>query len=155
MDGPRFSWWKAGVAGIFVGVFLLGSAIYVLGYTDSRPFCTTCHIMETAGVTQKMSVHSQLACNDCHLPHNALMKYPTKAYLGALDVFSNTFWNTPIPFVATKHTKDLVNENCKRCHVASNSNVASMLAKPYCVDCHRNVPHQRQMPISTRMVAYE
>lgn len=30
-----------------------------------------------------------------------------------------------------------------------------MDAKPYCVDCHRNMAHMRHKPISTRTVAYD
>ena len=52
-------------------------------------------------------------------------------------------------------TRDVVNENCKACHFATNSEVASMDAKPYCVDCHRNMAHMRHKPISTRTVAYD
>ena len=37
----------------------------------------------------------------------------------------------------------------------TNVNVASMDAKPYCVDCHRGMQHMRMKPISTRMVADE
>ena len=36
---------------------------------------------------------------------------------------------------------------------STNVNVASMDAKPYCVDCHKGMAHMRMMPISTRTVA--
>ena len=50
-------------------------------------------------------------------------------------------------------TKDVVNANCMACHSQTNVNVASMDAKPYCVDCHKGMAHMRMMPISTRTVA--
>jgi len=47
----------------------------------------------------------------------------------------------------------VVNANCMACHSQTNVNVASMDAKPYCVDCHKGMAHMRMMPISTRTVA--
>ena len=60
-----------------------------------------------------------------------------------------------VPHPPSLHTRDVVNANCKACHAQTNINVASMDAKPYCVDCHRGVTHMRTRPISTRTVAYE
>ena len=59
------------------------------------------------------------------------------------------------PLLPSITTRDVINENCKSCHVDTNKDVASMDAKPYCVDCHRNLAHMRSKPVSTRMVADE
>ena len=113
-------WLKILLGGVALGVLVLAGLAWGMRVTDARPFCSSCHIMEQAARTHKLSPHAKLACNECHAP-----------------------------------TKDVVNANCKACHFATNENVASMDAKPYCVDCHRSAQHMRMKPISTRMVADE
>lgn len=101
-----------------------------------------------------LSTHAKLACNECHAPHNLLAKLPFKAQEGLRDFMGNVS-GKDIPRPLSARTRDVVNENCKACHFATNSEVASMDAKPYCVDCHRNMAHMRHKPISTRTVAYD
>ena len=75
-----------------------------------------------------------------------------KAQEGLRDVIGNISGHD-IPRPLSVRTKDVVNANCMACHSQTNVNVASMDAKPYCVDCHRGIAHMRMMPISTRTVA--
>ena len=150
-NGPWLKWLMGGVA---AGMVLLGVLAYAMITTDQRPFCASCHIMQEAAVTQKMGMHANLSCNDCHAPHNLLVKLPFKAKEGLRDVVGNISGHD-VPHPPSLHTRDVVNANCKACHAQTNINVASMDAKPYCVDCHRGVTHMRTRPISTRTVAYE
>ena len=121
------SWLKIFLGGLLAGGVLLAGLAYGMRVTDSRPFCASCHVMQEAAVTHKMSTHAALACMQGK--------------------------DTPVlPSVATR---DIINENCIACHSATNTNVASMDAKPYCTDCHRNVAHMRSKPISVRTVAHE
>lgn len=145
-------WLKVFLVGIAVGVVLLAGMALAMRATDQRPFCASCHLMQTAAVTHKMSTHANLSCNECHAPHNIVAKIPFKAMEGMRDLAGNIS-GKDIPVPVSLRTKDVVNSNCKSCHAMTNMNVASMEAKPYCVDCHRSVAHMRQKPISTRMVA--
>lgn len=155
MGTPRHGPWLKWLAGgVVAGMALLGVLAYAMTTTDSRPFCSTCHIMEEAAVTQKKGTHARLACNECHAPHNLLVKLPFKAQEGLRDFWGN-ITGKDVPHPVSLHTRDVVNANCKACHAQTNVNVASMDAKPYCVDCHRNVAHMRMRPISTRTVADE
>ncbi len=147
-------WLKFVLVGIVIGVGLLAAAAIAMQYTDQRPFCASCHVMNTAAVTHKMSTHANISCNSCHAPTNLLEKIPFKAAAGLKDFVSNLQGND-VPLNVGLSTKDVVNENCKSCHAMTNSGVASMEAKPYCVDCHRSVVHMHQKPISKRMVADE
>lgn len=147
--GPKVAW---GIGGIILGVVLWSTFAFSMKMTDSRPFCASCHIMNEAAVTHKMSTHANLACNDCHAPTGIVSRYIFKAQEGTRDFFGNVAGNS-VPIPVSFHTKDVVNANCKACHAMANLNVASMEAKPYCVDCHRSNAHMRQKPISTRMVA--
>ncbi len=147
-------WLKCMLLGITVGVVLVAGASVAMRYTDHRPFCSSCHAMNEAAVTHKLSTHANLACNDCHAPHALSAKIPFKAAEGMRDFISN-LQGEDVPLQVSTHTKDTINANCKSCHTMTNKNVASMDAKPYCIDCHRNVAHMRTKPISTRMVADE
>ena len=148
-------WVKILLGGVALGVLVLAGLAWGMRVTDARPFCSSCHIMEQAARTHKLSPHAKLACNECHAPTALLSKLPFKAKEGARDFYMNTLGDVDLPIVAGMATKDVVNANCKACHFATNENVASMDAKPYCVDCHRSAQHMRMKPISTRMVADE
>lgn len=148
------SWLTILLCGLIAGVVLVALSAYAMRVTDSRPFCASCHPMQEAAVTHKLSSHASLACNECHAPHNLLRKLPFKAKEGLRDFIAN-MQGKDAPFLPSIETRDVVNENCISCHVTTNENVASMDAKPYCVDCHRNLAHMRSKPVSTRMVANE
>ena len=143
------------LAGLVLGMALLGGSAYVIGVTDQRPFCAQCHTMLPSAVTHKLSTHANISCNECHLPADLAHKLPYKAYIGMSDIYAENFATVQYPLMASGTMKGVINTNCKACHTATNLNVASMDSKPYCTDCHRNVPHQRMQPVSTRMVAYE
>ncbi len=152
----RWRGWKWLLGGVVIGVVGLACTSFVLGSTDQRTFCGTCHIMEPQAVTHKLSTHLNVNCNECHLPNGSFVQhYAYKAYTGAYDIFANTTGSYDYPVASTQSMKDIINANCTRCHTATNMNVDSMNSKPYCTDCHRNVPHMRTKPISTRMAAYE
>jgi len=155
MGIPRISsglkWLLGGVA---LGVALVGVSAGVMRTTDQRPFCSSCHVMRTAAVTHKLSSHANLACNDCHAPAALVPRLPFKAAEGLKDFAGNLAGREPGASAGLR-TRQVVNNNCKACHAATNMDVASVEAKEYCIDCHRNVAHMRRKPISTRMVAYE
>ncbi len=147
-------WLKLVLVGIVIGVSTVATAAVMMRYTDNRPFCSSCHVMNRAAVTHKMSTHANVSCNSCHAPTNLLEKLPYKAAMAFKDVISN-IQGKDVPVHVSLSTMDVVNENCKSCHAMTNINVASMEAKNYCIDCHRSVAHMRQKPISKRMIADE
>lgn len=147
-------WLKYTLGGVVIGVLLWSGGALGMRFTDSRPFCATCHLMQTAAVTHKNSSHASLACNECHAPVALLSKIPFKAKEGLRD-FASNLSGASVSIPVSSETREVVNQNCKLCHFATNVNVASMEAKPCCVDCHRSVAHMRQKPVSTRMVAHD
>ena len=155
MGTPRTgSGLKCLLSGVVLGVVLLAATAIAMRVTDQRPFCSACHVMQTAAVTHKLSSHANQACNDCHTPAPLASKLPFKVAEGLRDVVGN-FSGKEVSVPVSLRTKDVVNANCKQCHAMTNREVASMESKKYCVDCHRNIAHMRAKPISTRMVAYE
>jgi cytochrome c nitrite reductase small subunit len=146
---PKLWLW---VSGLVIGSIITVGAGVGMQITDKRPFCASCHIMNEAAVTHKISSHAELACNECHAPHNLLEKLPFKAVSGTRDMYMNTLGKIEMPLKAGESTRQVVNTNCKACHRISNTTVASMDAKGLCTDCHRNVQHMRMKPVSTRSV---
>lgn len=148
-DSPKLWVW---IFGIIIGSVITVGAGVGMQITDKRPFCASCHIMNEAAVTHKVSGHAKLTCNECHAPHNLAAKLPFKAFSGTRDMYMNTFGKFEMPLKAGESTRKVVNANCKTCHQMTNTNVASMDAKGLCTDCHRNVQHMRMKPVSTRSV---
>ncbi|GFH63472.1 MAG: ammonia-forming cytochrome c nitrite reductase small subunit [Candidatus Desulfovibrio kirbyi] len=155
MDSPPPNKNLSQAAGIrYVAGFALFAALAcTMQATDQRPFCASCHVMQEAAVTHKMGTHADRACNDCHLPTGSA-RLVTKAKASITDFMGNLS-GKDVPHPPDRNTRAIVNDNCKFCHAQTNLAVAAMDAKPYCVDCHRNVAHMRYKPVSTRMVAYE
>ena len=153
-DAPRGRGWRYALPPAIAGIVVTVGVALAMTTTDQAMFCGSCHSMAEAALTHKRSVHAELACNECHAPHNLLAKLPFKAQEGLRDFMGNVS-GKDIPRPLSARTRDVVNENCKACHFATNREVASMDAKPYCVDCHRNMAHMRHKPISTRTVAYD
>ena len=95
---------------------------------------------------------TDLACNECHAPHNLLAKIPFKAKEGLRDFLGNV-QGKEAPLSVNLETRDVVQANCMSCHRVTNQDV--MMAKPYCVDCHRGMAHQKKTPVSFREAADE
>ncbi|MFP5239608.1 MAG: cytochrome c3 family protein [Acidobacteriota bacterium] len=147
----RTNWFA--VAMVLAAVIVLGAGgAYTMQATDTAAFCSSCHSMSEEAWTYQNSGHVKVTCNDCHAPNNLAAKIPFKAAAGASDAWSTVTKNIPDVIHANKLHKDVIQANCLRCHGATVSTVA-MDSKPYCVDCHRSVPHKSRTPISTRKVA--
>ena len=90
-ESPRkCPWLKMLLGGVALGVLVLAGLAWGMRVTDARPFCSSCHIMEQAARTHKLSPHAKLACNECHAPAALLPKLPFKAKEGARDFYMNT-----------------------------------------------------------------
>ncbi|MGJ7920903.1 cytochrome c3 family protein [Neobacillus sp. LXY-4] len=129
--------------GLFVGIIASVVTAKTLAYTDSGEFCKSCHIMNNAHDSFTDSTHAEIACGDCHLPHDSLVsKYTFKAKSGLGHVYYNTFGEEKIPGVLhpTAGSKEAINSNCINCHKSTLENV-SHDAKENCTVCHQSVPH--------------
>lgn len=144
--------WTVGLVAFVAGMLaVVGIGMAVKG-TDQASFCASCHAMSEPAWTHKQSVHAQFACNECHTPAALVAKLPYKAKVGLNDIFVNTTGTVPDLIHTKQDMKDVIQANCRRCHLASTMDVA-MDAKPYCTDCHRSVPHNKKLPIDRRKAA--
>ena len=140
---------------LLVGVVLTAGAGFTMKLTDQAEFCGGCHVMYEAVRTHQQSQHNGLACNDCHAPYTALPKMVFKTYAGTKDVYRNIFGDIPDIITVTDRSRNIIKDNCINCHTMTGLNVAARQVKPYCTDCHQQIPHLKKLPISQRRVADE
>jgi cytochrome c nitrite reductase small subunit len=143
-------------AGILLGLGLY-TFVYARGYSylsDDPNACANCHIMRTELDGWHKSTHKAVAtCNDCHVPHDVIPKYLTKLENGYAHSRAFTFQDFHEPIVMRPQSKNIVQENCVRCHgemvsplLASAINTrltAHDMRKQQvdCIQCHRAVGH--------------
>ncbi|MCE9646101.1 MAG: cytochrome c nitrite reductase small subunit [Chloroflexi bacterium] len=130
-------------------VLALGLFLFVTdapAYGGSAPeTCNNCHAMDSQYENWYHAPHEKVTeCVDCHLPHaNIVVYYLEKGRQGAKDTFAFTTGNIPVAIRASLQTKNIIQENCLRCHRETVENI--MMGTPsferYCWDCHRSVAH--------------
>lgn len=140
---------KLPIIAIVVAALTLGYFAYAtdaVAYGGSAPeTCANCHSMDAQYENWYYSGHSKWAkCTDCHLPHNnIIVYYAEKGRQGAKDTYAFVTGNIPELIRAEEKTKDIVQENCVRCH--SHSVESILVGEPsfarYCWECHRHVAH--------------
>lgn len=144
--------WTALLLACAVGMAVVVGIAYTVKATDGPAFCGGCHAMSEAAWTHSRSVHKQFDCSECHLPADVVAKLPYKAQIGLHDIYVNTTSTVPDLIHTTPKMKDVIQANCRRCHIGSTMDVA-MDVKPYCTDCHRTVPHTKKLPVDRRKAA--
>jgi len=149
-----------GSFGAFVGL-----GLYVVRISEAASYlsddpkaCINCHVMFPEYATWRHSSHGRVTnCNDCHVPHhNDFEKYLFKAKDGMRHSFIFTFRLEPQVIYATKEAREVIQENCVRCHGNVMSAVAggahggsSHDGMRSCISCHREVPHGRVHSLSS------
>lgn len=137
---------------LFVGaismIAVLAVGLYVTDFTaylgDDPATCNNCHVMDAVYESWYHGGHKLWAtCNDCHTPHAFLPKYIVKAVSGYHHVSAFTLGNIPQAIRAKESSRQIVQENCVRCHLETiaNTNEGLKDSDRYCFDCHRSVAH--------------
>jgi cytochrome c nitrite reductase small subunit len=120
--------------------------------SDDPETCINCHVMYPQYASWNHSSHREWAtCSDCHVPHdNIFRKYYFKASDGARHATIFTARAEPQVIQIKQAGINVVQENCKRCHmdliensllVENTGKMAQMGEGKLCWDCHREVPH--------------
>jgi cytochrome c nitrite reductase small subunit len=148
---------------LMIGV-ALGLGLYTFAYargwsylTNDPAACANCHVMnEQFDGWVKGSHRSVAVCNDCHVPHDFIGKYYTKARNGFWHSFYVTTQSFHEPIAATPRSRAIAEENCRRCHgavVQSMGTPAHAGASDVsCIRCHGSVGH---MELGATSVATE
>lgn len=145
-----------GVGLIFTILYLSNAVSYL---SDEPETCYNCHIMRPAYATWAHSSHREFTnCNDCHVPHNNVAaKYYFKAKDGARHAAIFTLGLEPQVIKINQAGTEVVQENCKRCHIrqVETVSVANVTGRNFkrgeghlCWSCHRHTPHGRTHSLS-------
>ncbi|MBI5082123.1 MAG: cytochrome c nitrite reductase small subunit [Chloroflexi bacterium] len=134
--------------GVVVLMIVAGVFAYVSDFTvylgNDPTACNNCHVMDAAYEGWFHSGHKVRAeCNDCHVRHDLIPKYIDKTEHGINHVSAFTLGNIPLAIRAKPASRDIIQENCIRCHAESVSEIADgeINSGRYCFDCHRSVAH--------------
>jgi len=152
------------ILGFFTGIFLfLVKVSNATSYLSDDPrVCINCHIMTPQYSTWAHSAHRSITdCNACHVPHNNVInKYRFKAIDGLRHSTVFTLRNEPQSIYIREAGREVVHDNCLRCHTSLFSDGPGMPEEAMndrrereCLDCHRNTPHDRVNSISSTPAA--
>lgn len=128
------------VIGLLSFMFLLTDT--AISYSDNAQFCLNCHSMDEAYLTLQHSNHKQFKCTDCHAPHSYIPKVIFKTKAGLRDLYVTTMGQTPQVIKATDETKEIIAENCRRCHESTVERIGMGQGR-LCTDCHRDLVHEK------------
>jgi cytochrome c nitrite reductase small subunit len=132
------------VALIIVAATLMVVSDFSVYLGNDPTACNNCHVMDAAYEGWYHGGHKLWAeCNDCHTPHDLIPKYFVKARSGFNHVTAFTLGEIPNAIRAKESSREIIQENCIRCHSETVSNIADgqMDAERYCFECHRDVAH--------------
>lgn len=134
--------------GLFVGIggytfWYARGASYL---SDDPAACVNCHVMRPQFAAWQASSHQAVAtCNSCHVPHDLIGKYYTKAENGYHHSYAFTFQNFPETIRMKEHSREIVLENCLYCHASMVDTMAVHQGDPRdrvdCISCHAGVGH--------------
>ncbi len=139
------------VAIILLGA-LAGLGIFTFGYGQGASYlssdpsaCANCHVMQGHFDSWQRSSHQHVAvCNDCHLPHNFVGKWITKADNGFFHSLAFTLENYRDPIQIKPRNRRVAQRACLHCHADMVHEMLPLDAHgemPSCVHCHSSVGH--------------
>ena len=112
------------IGAFLVGLFAVGGGMLMDKASASPKFCGMCHAMQHEAKTHAMSTHADIACVECHLPHdNIAVYYFEKGKTGMHDTLHQVLNDYPVHIKISDHGRDIVNANCLRCHTSTMGSV--------------------------------
>ena len=132
-----------------------GLGAFTFGYGQGASYlsndpraCANCHVMQGHYDSWLNSSHQHVAvCNDCHLPHDFLGKWVTKADNGFFHSLAFTLENFHEPIQIKPRNRRVTQNACLYCHAEF---VHQMLpAEPggdmlACIHCHTDAGHAQR-----------
>jgi len=149
------NWRGMTLAGVLLAVTMgvaLGQSLYTFHYAEGLSYfssnpqaCINCHIMQPQyDGWLKASHHNVALCVDCHLPHDFLGKYYTKAENGFWHSKGFTLQDFPEPIQMRDVSRRIVEKSCMHCHADFVHDVLTIRRDQEeldCTHCHRTVGH--------------
>ena len=156
-NARRRAWWPGGwlvslaiACGVLAGV---GGVTFDyaegLSYFSTDPAaCTNCHIMQPQFDSwQKASHHAVAGCVDCHLPHETIPKYLSKADNGFFHSLAFTSGDFPDQIRIKPRNRRGTQKACVHCHAELVDHLRPVDAEGdmvLCVHCHASVGHAQR-----------
>ena len=147
------------LTGLLMLIFYVGNATSYL--SDKPETCVNCHVMFPQYSSWQHSSHARVAtCNDCHVPHNnVISKYMFKASDGLRHSAMFTLRLEPQVIHIKDAGREVVEENCERCHEhllgyyhsigSGRENEDNEEEEVMCWSCHKEVPHGKVSSLSS------
>jgi len=143
--------WQLVLLGAAFGI-ALGLGLYTVRYAEALSYlsddpraCVNCHIMREQYEGWLKGPHAAVAtCNDCHVPHDLVGKYLSKALNGYHHSRAFTFQDFHEPIQITPRNARALQESCTACHSDLVSEIHAVRGEREdvrCVSCHRSVGH--------------
>ena len=133
------------IGAFLVGLLAVGGGMLMDKASASPKFCGMCHAMQHEAKTHATSSHADIACVECHLPHdNIAVYYFEKGKTGMHDTLHQVLDDYPVHIKISDHGRDIVNANCLRCHTSTMGAVCLDRGKDgnaNCTKCHSGMPH--------------
>lgn len=147
---PRFG--KGAIAFAIMLGLLAGVGTFTFGYGKGASYlsnnpqtCVNCHVMQEHMDSWQQSSHHHVAvCNDCHLPHDTIGKWVTKADNGFFHSLAFTLGEYDDPIQIKPRNRRVTQSTCVDCHNDFVHNLLPATAgsdMTNCVHCHADVGH--------------
>ena len=128
-----------------VGTFTFGYGQGASYLSNDPQSCINCHVMQDHFDSWQNSSHQHVAvCNDCHLPHDFLGKWVTKADNGFFHSLAFTLENFREPIRIKPRNRRVTQSTCLHCH----EDLVHQMLPPEpegemlsCIHCHTDVGH--------------
>lgn len=124
------------------GVLLIGALAAVVQYTETPPFCRTCHEMEPYYQAWASGGHKSTACVDCHIDPG-IVAHGLHKFVALREVWDHFTTSPVFPGQAV----DMPNSRCVDCHPIVTNNSKSRFdhalhaRQGECVLCHATSGH--------------
>lgn len=147
----RTAWAGLVLAALSGTVAGLGSYAFYFAHgasylSDDPRACVNCHIMrEEFDAWLKGGHHAHATCNDCHVPQSLIPRYLVKIEHGYRHSKGFTFQDFHEPILIKSSSREVVQDNCLRCHGALTSEIAGHAGDDRslgCTHCHQQTGHR-------------
>lgn len=124
------------------GALLIGALAVIVQYTETPPFCRTCHEMEPYYQAWAGGGHTSTSCVDCHIDPG-IVAHGAHKFVALKEVWDHFTTSPVFPGQAV----DMPNSRCVRCHPVVASKPGSKFdhtlhaKQGQCILCHATVGH--------------
>jgi cytochrome c nitrite reductase small subunit len=135
---------KIFIPGIMIGIVVSAIAVFAYHQSGNDRFCGSCHSMKLVHDRWQVSKHQQFTCTECHLPDkNIFSKVAYKTKAGLHDLVHETARDYPAGIGLSAKGRQIINQNCLRCHASTIAATPMAANGADCLMCHRYLVHGR------------